>query len=50
VGFNRLVDSRCVANVIVGTLYADHTGDIFVLCSEVLEKVTPFSPYFLTVQ
>jgi hypothetical protein len=33
------VDSRCVANVIVGTLFADRPGDIFVLHSEVLDKV-----------
>jgi hypothetical protein len=32
------VDSRCVANVIVGTLFADHPGDIFLLHSKVLDK------------
>jgi hypothetical protein len=34
------VDSRCVANVIVGTLFADHPGNIFLLHSEVLDKVS----------
>jgi hypothetical protein len=34
------VNSRCVANVIVGTLFADHTGNIFLLHSEVLDKVS----------
>ena len=34
------VDSRCVANVIVGTLFADRPGNIFLLHSEVLDKVS----------
>jgi hypothetical protein len=34
------VDSRCVASVIVGTLFADRPGNIFVLHSEVLDKVS----------
>jgi hypothetical protein len=34
------VDSRCVANVIVGTLFTDGTGNIFLLHSEVLDKVS----------
>jgi hypothetical protein len=33
------VDSRCGANAIVGTLFADCPGDIFMLDSEVLDKV-----------
>jgi hypothetical protein len=33
------VDSRHVADVIVGTHFADHPGDIFLLHSEVLDKV-----------
>jgi hypothetical protein len=33
-------DSRRVANVIVGTLFADCPGDIFLLHSEVLDKVS----------
>jgi hypothetical protein len=33
------IDSRCVANVIVGTLFADRPGDLFLLHSEVLYKV-----------
>jgi hypothetical protein len=40
------VDSRGVANMIVGTLFADRPGNIFLLYSE----VTPQSPYFSTVQ
>jgi hypothetical protein len=34
------VDSRCVANVIAGTLFADRPGNIFLLHSEVLYKVS----------
>jgi hypothetical protein len=34
------IDSRCAANVIVGTLFADRPGNIFLLHSEVLDKVT----------
>jgi hypothetical protein len=34
------VDSRCVANVIVGTLFADRPGNIFMLHSEILDKVS----------
>jgi hypothetical protein len=34
------IDSRCVANVIVGTLFADRPGNIFLLHSEVLDKVS----------
>jgi hypothetical protein len=34
------VDSRCVANMMVGILFADHTGDIFLLHLKVLDKVS----------
>jgi hypothetical protein len=34
------VDSRCVANVIVGTLFADRPSNIFLLHSEALDKVS----------
>jgi hypothetical protein len=34
------IDSRCVANVIVGTLFASRPGNIFLLHSEVLDKVS----------
>jgi hypothetical protein len=34
------IDSRCVANVIVGKLFADRPGDIFLLHSEVLDKLS----------
>jgi hypothetical protein len=34
------VDSRCVANVIVGTLFADCPGNIYLLHSEVVDKVS----------
>jgi hypothetical protein len=34
------VDSRCVANVIVGTLFADCPGNIYLLHSEVSDKVS----------
>jgi hypothetical protein len=34
------VDSRCVASVIVGTFFADRPGNIFMLHSEVLDKVS----------
>jgi hypothetical protein len=33
------IGSRYVANMIVGTLFADFSGDIFLLHSEVLDKV-----------
>jgi hypothetical protein len=39
------IDSRYVANVIVGTLFADHPGDIFLLQSEVLDKVNHTQPF-----
>jgi hypothetical protein len=34
------VDSRCVASVIVGALFADRPGNTFLLDSEVLDKVS----------
>jgi len=33
------VEGRFIANVIVGTLLVDEPGDIFLLTSEVLDKV-----------
>jgi len=33
------VEGRCIANVIVGTLLVDEPGEIFLLTSEVLDKV-----------
>jgi hypothetical protein len=33
------IGSRYVANVVIGTLFADHPGDIYLLYSEVLDRV-----------